>query len=161
MANLTIREHVANDLLDLKQDFERVFNHFFKPHAHAFGTAETFFAVAPPIETWVDTEDKEFHLTIPVPGIKPEALSITLQGNQLTFTGEQKEETDQTRKSYLAREIVYGRFSRTVTLPDGVEGDKISAEVRDGVLEITAPIAAAALPKKITVKNGTPIGDSK
>jgi HSP20 family protein len=156
VANLTVREHMASDLLDLKQDFERVFHHLFKHHVHPVGSAETFFAVVPPIETWVDTEDKEFHLSMALPGIKPEALNITLQGNLLTFTGEQKQEEAKSTKNYLQREFSYDRFLRNVTLPDGVDGEKMTAELKDGILEITAPIAAAALPKKIAVKSGAP-----
>jgi HSP20 family protein len=156
MANLTVREHILNDLLDLKQDFERVFHHVFKHHVRPMAPAETFFAVVPPIETWVDTENKELHLSVALPGIKPEALNITLQGNLLTFTGEQKEEEEKSTKNYLQREFSYERFTRSVTLPDGVDGDKMTAELKDGILQIKAPIAAAALPKKIAVKSGTP-----
>jgi HSP20 family molecular chaperone IbpA len=153
MANLTARKHVVSDLLDLKQEFERVFHHIFKHHVHPTAPAETFFAVVPPIETWIDAEDKEFHLSMPLPGTKPEALNITLQGNRLTFSDEHKEEEEKkTAKDHLQREFSYDRFTRTVTLPDGVDGEKMTAELKDGILEITAPIAAAALPKKIPVK---------
>jgi HSP20 family protein len=154
MANLTVREHLASDLLDLKQDFEHVFHRIFKHHAYPAGSAETFFAVIPPIETWIDTEDKQFHLSMAVPGMKPEALHITLQGKNLTFSGEQKQEEEKSVKNYLQREFSYDRFARTVTLPDGVDGEKLTAQLKDGILEITAPIAASALPKKIPVKAG-------
>ena len=157
MANLNLRDHVANELLDLKQEFERVFHHVFMHHVLPART-ESVFAVIPPIESWVDTEDKEFHLSMMVPGIKPEALNITLQGNRLTLTGEHEEEKEQKpAKNYLDREFSYDHFARTITLPDGVEGEKLTAELKDGVLEITAPIAAAALPKKIQVKHSEPV----
>jgi HSP20 family protein len=104
----------------------------------------------------MDAEDKEFHLTMPLPGIKPEELNIILQGNRLTFSGEKKEEEDKTGKKYSEREFSYSHFVRTVTLPDGVDGEKISAQLNDGILEITAPFAASALPKKIEVKNVAP-----
>lgn len=160
MASLTVKEQLRSDLIDLKQDFVRDFDHIFKPHAQPTGQ-EAFSAVVPPIETWIDTEDNEFHLTMPLPGIKPEALKITLEGKQLTFTGEQKQEEDKSTKKYLEREISYGRFARTVNLPDGVDGEKMTAELKDGILEITAPIAVAALPKKIEVKNLPTNGDQK
>jgi HSP20 family protein len=119
----------------------------------AAGTAEMLVPVIPPIETWIDAEDKRFHLTMPLPGIKPQALNITLQGNRLTFSGEQKEEEDNSKKSYLEREYSYQHFVRTITLPNGVEGDKLTAELNDGILELTAPIADSALPKKIEIKD--------
>ena len=155
MANLNLREHVANELLELKQDFERVFHHILTHHVNSTGSAETFFAIVPPIESWVDTEDKEFHLTMMVPGMKSEALNIILQGNRLTLSGEH-EEADKAAKNYLNRELSYDHFTRTITLPDGVEGEKMTAELKDGLLEIRAPIAAAALPKKIPVKQSAP-----
>jgi HSP20 family protein len=150
--NLVVRENTMGNLLDLKQDFDRIFDRFFKhPVSTAAGT-ETLMAVVPPIETWVDAEDKEFHLTMPLPGLKPEEININLQGNRLTFSGEQKEEQDKKRKDYLQREFSYGHFQRTITLPDGVEGEKLTAELKDGILEIIAPIAAAALPRKVEIK---------
>jgi HSP20 family protein len=152
MANLVVRERIAGDLLGLKQDFERVFHHLFHQPASATGSSETLLAVGPPIESWVDTEDKEFHLSMPLPGIKPEAINISLQGNRLTFSGEQRDEEGKTAKDYLEREFSYSRFLRSITLPDGVDGEKLTAELKDGVLEITAPIAAAALPKTNELK---------
>lgn len=153
MANVLVKEQFFGDLLDLKQNFERVLHHFFKHPVSRAGSSETLSTVIPPIETWVDTEDKEFHLTMPLPGIKPEAVNINLQGDRLIFSGEQEEQEDKTGKNYLEREFSYGRFLRTITLPQGVERDKLTAELKDGILEITAPIAAAALPRKIEVKN--------
>lgn len=156
MADLTVRGTVAGDLFDLRREFERVFHRFFRPHFHSAESTETLLAVAPPIETWMDAQDKEFHLSVPLPGVKPEELNIILQGNRLTFSGEKKEEVDKTGKKYLEREFSYGQFVRTVTLPDGVDGEKITAKLSDGILEISAPIAASALPKKIEVKIAAP-----
>ena len=153
MSDLTVKQRIGSDMLDLKQEFERIFHHMFKHHFYPAASAENLVSVIPPIETWLDTEDKEFHLTMPLPGIKPEALNVTLQGNRLTLTGEQREEEDQTKKNYLEREFSYDRFVRTVTLPNGVEGEELTAELKDGLLEIKAPIAASALPKKIDVKS--------
>ncbi len=155
MSDLTVKQRMGTDLLDLKQEFEHIFHHMFNHHFYPAGSAEALVPVIPPIETWIDTADKEFHLTMPLPGIKPEALNVTLQGNRLTFSGEQKDEEkeDKPTKNYLQREFSYQQFMRTITLPNGVEGEKMTAELKDGLLEITAPIAASALPKKIEIKN--------
>jgi HSP20 family protein len=152
MSNSVARENILGNLLDLRQDFDQVFDRFFNRPVSAGARLETLMTVVPPIETWVDTEDKEFHISMPLPGLKPEEINISLQGNRLTFSGEQKEEQDKTGKDYLEREFSYGRLLRTVTLPDGVEGEKLTAELKDGILEITAPIAAAALPRKVEIK---------
>jgi len=51
--------------------------------------------------------------------------------------------------------IVYGAFERTLSLPEGVEPDKVTADYQNGILEITAPVSAAALPRRIEIKGGT------
>ena len=51
------------------------------------------------------------------------------------------------------REVVYGSFQRTIPLAPGVDKDRITADLHNGVLEINAPIAAASLPRKIEVKS--------
>jgi len=56
----------------------------------------------------------------------------------------------------LHEEISYGKFERTFTLPEGVDTDKLTAEYQNGVLEITAPVAAAALPRRIEIRT-TPL----
>jgi HSP20 family molecular chaperone IbpA len=157
MADLTVRQHLVNDLEHLKQDFERAVRHIFKHHFYPAPPEPAFLAVVPPIETWIDAEDKEFHLSVPLPGIKPEKLHVNLEGNYLTFEGERDDEEDEKGKNYLEREFSYQRFIRTVMLPDGVDGDKLTAELKHGVLQITAPIAASVLPKKIQVKTSTDI----
>ena len=162
MADPIVKEQLGSEMLDLKQKFERVFRRMFRHDLYPAGVAETFFEVIPPIKTWVDTEDKRFHLTMPVPGMKPEEVKITLQGRNLTFTGDQNQEQENKEKNYLEREYSYGRFSRTATLPDGVDGEKVTAELKRGILEITAPIAAAAFPKQIPIKVVAPEkGDGK
>src|SRR5262249_16830745 len=129
MANLTVREHIG--LLSLKKEFESVFHHIFKHHVNQTGSTRTLFAVIPPIETWIDAKDEEFHVSVPVRGMKPKALNILLQGNQLTFTGERKDEGGKRQKNYLEREVSYHGFVRKVTLPDGVDGNKLKAELKD------------------------------
>ena len=56
----------------------------------------------------------------------------------------------------MEQEVAYGVFERMLTLPEGVAAEKLNAEYVNGVLEITAPIAAAALPRKIEVKTNAP-----
>ena len=151
MTNLTVRNRFAGDLLDLREDFDRIFHQFYKPQGYPAPAAENYFAVVP-IQTWIDTEGKQLHLSVPLPGIKPEALNVTLHGNQLTVSGEWQDQKGESGKKYLAREFYFDRFERLIQLPDGIDAGRLTAELKDGVLEITAPFAAASLPKKIEVK---------
>lgn len=152
MANLTVGKHVGSDLTGLRQDFERIFNHFFGSHSYPVAAAENYFATVPPIETWIDTDNKEFHVSAPLPGVKPEDLNVSVQGNEVTFSGERAQQKGESGKTYFNREFYFDRFERAVRLPDGVEIDKLTAQFKDGVLEIAAPMASASLPRKIEVK---------
>jgi len=98
----------------------------------------------------------EYVLTADLPGVKPEAVEVSLHGDQLRIAGHReashKEETD---KTYLA-ECSHGSFSRLFTLPDGVDGDQVSANLKDGVLTVVVPKKPEVQPRKIAVNAGEP-----
>ena len=152
MANLAKRQHMFNELFDLRSSFDHLVNRFLN---HSTSTedrsAKLIFAV-PPIEAWVDNEKKEYHLSIAVPGIDPKEVQLNLHGNNLTVTGEHKSSEEKKEADYLEQEFSYDRFARTIVLPEGVEADKLTAEYKNGVLEVTAPLSESALPKKIEIK---------
>jgi HSP20 family protein len=108
-------------------------------------------------ERWMPSvdvmEDKEsFLLRADVPGLSKENIKITLQDNVLTISGEKKQERDQKERSYHLTERTYGQFSRTFTLPSKVEQNNITAEFKDGVLEIHLPKSPEAKAKEIQVQ---------
>lgn len=70
----------------------------------------------------------------------------------LTINAESKASREGKDVDYLYREIGYGTFKRTLMLPEGVDAEKINAEFNNGLLEITAPVAAAALPRRVEIK---------
>ena len=152
MANLAKRQHMFNELFDLKSSFDYLINRFLnKSTSTEEPTAHLIFAV-PPIEAWVDNEKQEYHLSIAVPGIDPKEVQLNLHGNNLTVTGEHKSSEEKKEADYLQQEFSYDRFARTIVLPEGVEADKLTAEYKNGVLEVSAPLSASALPKKIEIK---------
>jgi HSP20 family protein len=141
-----------NELFDLRSSFDHLINRFLnKSTSTEEPTAPLIFAV-PPIEAWVDNEKKEYHLSIAVPGIDPKEVQLNLHGNNLTVTGEHKSSEEKKEADYLQQEFSYDRFARTIVLPEGVEADKLTAEYKNGVLEVTAPLSESALPKKIEIK---------
>lgn len=91
-----------------------------------------------------------------MPGIDPKDVQIHAHGNSLTITGERKVNRTAKDVDVLRNEIFYGAFERTLSLPPGVEADKLNAEYNQGVLEISAPIAASALPRRIEIKTTAP-----
>ena len=69
----------------------------------------------------------------------------------LSIKAERKETRESKDVNYLRREFSYGALERTLELPEGADTSKITAEYNNGVLEINAPIAAAALPRRIEI----------
>ena len=90
-------------------------------------------------------------------GVEPKDVQIHAQGNLLTIHGERKVTHRVKEAELFEDEITYGVFERTLTLPEGVNVEKLMAEYVNGVLEITAPVAAAALPRKIEIKTTVPL----
>jgi HSP20 family protein len=87
-----------------------------------------------------------------VPGVKPENLDVTIQGETLTIKGETKEETESEQGRYHFRERRQGAFARTVTLPFPIQNDKVEASFNNGVLTLTLPKAEAIKPRTIKVQ---------
>lgn len=83
-------------------------------------------------------------------GVDPKSLDISLHQNVLTISGERGVEQPENSKPHR-RERFRGGFRRVISLPDGVDADKVEARYRDGVLHVTVPRQAAVQPRKITV----------
>ncbi len=88
-----------------------------------------------------------------VPGMKEQDLDVTLTGNRLTVAGKKTEEKEETGETYYTCERSYGSFSRSFTLPDGIDCDHVQADLRNGVLSIVIAKKPEYQPKKIAVKS--------
>jgi HSP20 family protein len=93
----------------------------------------------------------EFVVKASVPGINPDDLEITFNNNTLTIRGEIKEEKAVEEAQYHLRERRYGSFARSLTLPAGIEANKIVANYEAGVLKLHLPKAEEIKPKKIAI----------
>jgi hypothetical protein len=91
-----------------------------------------------------------------VPGIQEKDLEVTLTGNRLTIAGKRDTEKEEQNERYYTYERSYGSFTRTFTLPDGADADKLDANLSNGVLSIVIPKKPELQPKKIDVKAPTP-----
>lgn len=94
-------------------------------------------------------------IKMPVPGIKPDDLDITITGDTVTVRGEAREEEvdDDRDRNYFFKEVRYGTFARSVSLPAAVDANKVDAETEDGMLTLTMPKAESAKPKSVRVKS--------
>jgi HSP20 family protein len=79
-----------------------------------------------------------------VPGIEPDDVKIEVEDGMLTISGEREESDEEEDGKYLRRERRYGSFSRSMTLPAGVDSSKIEAKVNHGVAEVTIPHSAGS-----------------
>jgi HSP20 family protein len=89
-----------------------------------------------------------------LPGVAEKDLDITLTGNLLTVSGKREHEKRDERERYYAYERSYGEFSRSFTLPEGVDTEHVDGELKDGVLMLTLPKTPEHQPRKIAVKGG-------
>lgn len=94
----------------------------------------------------------KFTVTVELPGMKKEDFEIAFQDGQLRISGEKKTETESKEKTTYRSERFYGRFERVIDLPSEVDGSKVDAGYKDGILSITLPKAETSKPKKIDVK---------
>jgi len=87
-----------------------------------------------------------------LPGVKQEELDINLTGNRLTITGQRESEERKEGENFFATERTFGNFSRTFSLPEGVDPNGVVAELKNGVLTLTVPKVPEVQPKRITIQ---------
>jgi HSP20 family protein len=103
----------------------------------------------PPFEI-KETKDA-FLFKADVPGVKEADLEVQVVGNRLNVTGKREEEKEERGETYHTYERSYGNFARSFTLPDGIDGDHVLADLRAGVLTITMPKMPEVKPKTIPI----------
>ncbi|NIM00909.1 MAG: Hsp20 family protein [Acidobacteria bacterium] len=87
-----------------------------------------------------------------VPGVERNAIDVKVEDNTLILSGERLREAETDDTQAYRRERVYGSFVRSFTLPKTVDAARITAEYKNGVLEVTIPKAEEAKPRKIDIK---------
>lgn len=92
-------------------------------------------------------------ITMELPGMSRGDVKIAMDGDQLTVSGEKKSEHESKDHTRRVTERSYGAFARSITLPHSVDGAKITATMKDGVLTIAAPKRADAEPKTIEIQS--------
>ena len=117
----------------------------------AFGTATSNLTFNPAID--VRASDTEVIFVCDVPGVRQEDLEITLANRLLTIKGTRRFDGGENRQVVLGR--AYGSFSRSYTLPEALDEDKLAAELADGVLTVRIPKLPKAQPRKIPITVGS------
>jgi HSP20 family protein len=130
-------------------DFLKPWNDFFRPN-EGWGTMMTVPAVN-------ITENKDnYSLSLAIPGLKKNDFKIDVEGNILTISSEKQESKEEEDEQFTRREYSYSSFSRSFTLPNEVNKEKIDAAYEEGVLRLTLPkkdeAKKLAVSKHIAVK---------
>ncbi len=107
----------------------------------------------PPVDIY-ETEN-ELVLKADVPDIDPKDVGIQLENGTLTLKGERKFEEQKNGRGFHRIERSYGKFVRAFSLPETVDGDKVKADYKNGVLTITLPKKEVAKPRTINVEVAT------
>lgn len=94
--------------------------------------------------------DDEYRLRADLPGVDPKDMDLSVAENTVTLTGKREDEQEDVR--YYRRERPVGSFTRTVTLAERIDADKVKAEYKNGVLSVIVPKTQAAKPKSIAIK---------
>jgi HSP20 family protein len=142
---LTRREYTPFDLL--RREFATLFDRAFG------GWPIPFEPPWEPMAPWgFELEEKEEEVVVKaeVPGFEASELEVEVRGDLLMIRAEHKEEVAEKEEKPI--EHRYGKLERTVTLPPGVEPDKIEARLHNGVLEVHVPKAPGVKPRRIEVK---------
>ncbi len=132
---------------DLREEIDRVFDSFFGRYP-AIPEQEGYFI--PAID--VEETDNEYIVKAELPGLKKEDIKISVRGDSITISGERKREKEEKGKTYHRIEMAYGKFVRTIQLPDEIQPDKAKAEYKDGILIITLPKSEKSKPKEIEIE---------
>lgn len=100
-----------------------------------------------------ETDDAYFVETA-LPGVNPDDINVTVNNGVLTITGEVKrsKEAEDEKAHVVMSERMYGTFSRTLSLPQSVDGNNVDATYNNGILKLTLPKTPDAKPRQIKVK---------
>jgi HSP20 family protein len=105
---------------------------------------------APEVDITEDTDSIEVRTELP--GMNRDDIEIDIANGVLTIKGEKKEQVEEKSKTWHRREVRYGSFSRSFSLPTDVKGDEAKASYEDGVLKINLPKEEKALHRKINIE---------
>ena len=141
-------------LTELRREMERLFESF--RHDPLGWLPETFASgdrLRPPAD--LIERDEDVLVRLEIPGVEPDDIDLTITGNTLTVSGEKKETVEQTEGGMRHIETHYGAFSRSITLPEGVDTEQVEAEYRNGVLNVRLKKTQEAKSRRIEVKAQT------
>jgi HSP20 family protein len=141
-----VRWEPFRDLMTTQREFDRLFREAFSP---AMGEGEATRTWAPPVDIYENGDN--LVLKAELPGVKPEEVEVRVEDNTLYLKGERKFEKEVKEQNYHRIERAYGTFTRSFSLPNSVDSEKVAADYKDGVLTLTMPKREESKPKTIKI----------
>ena len=141
-----VRWEPFREMSSLQTEMNRLFNAAFDTPSAANSTARRWTPAMDLLET-----DDEFVIRADLPGMSESDVSIELEDNVLTVSGERRTEHEDKREGFYRVERSYGSFSRSLTLPKGVDPEAVNASFNRGVLEVRVPKPEQRKPRKIEI----------
>lgn len=151
---LVRRPSPFGELLSLRQAMDRLFEDSFVRPRGAWGMAS---ADGSTLALDISSTPDALVIEASLPGVKPDDVEITIENGALTIHGTTSSERREGEGDYLVQEIRRGEFTRTVSLPSGLEPDKATATFENGMLTLRVPKAEQVKPRQIRI---SPVTDA-
>ncbi len=148
-----VRWDPTRELDSLQGEMNRLFSSFFDTPTAKGGNGNGGTRRWIPSMDLVETQDT-FVLKADLPGMSESDVTIELENNVLTISGERKTEHEERHEGYYRIERATGAFSRALSLPEGIDADAVTAQFDNGVLTVRIPKPAQAMPRKVKIGVG-------
>lgn len=137
-------DRLSSPIARLQGEMDRMFEQFFTGFGLSPFRQEGFLPgsltsglLKPTLD--IGANEREYTISVEVPGVEQQDVKIEITGNTLTIRGEKKQEKEEKEKNFYRMERSYGSFQRVLSLPEDADQEKISATFRNGVLTVTMP----------------------
>jgi len=107
-------------------------------------------SLKPALESFIDGD--KFTVRIELAGVDPKNVDIKVTEGVLTVKGSREEKTETKKRDFFRREIRYGAFERSVSLPEGMKAEDLKATYHDGILELSGPMPKESAPKEVKIQ---------
>jgi HSP20 family protein len=149
---LVRRLNPLNEALTLHDAMNQLLTHSFVQSSWSTNRSSSLVV---PVDVF--ESEQTYYVHVLLPGIAPEDIELTVQGNTLTFRGQfQSPVKPKQQVTWLAQEIVSGSFERSVTFPKPIDSEHIETQYANGLLLLTVPIHESNRPKRINVSRSEP-----
>lgn len=150
MLNTVFANDIRQTLDHFRRSVDQMFENAYGYPAERQSNETTRWTFSPVLETgWTDDA---LHLRALLPAVAEKDVDVSLQGNQLVITGE-RTAPEGFRKNVFTQ-LAYGKFYASVALPSGLDFEKLSCRLHEGVLDIDIPVAEAMKPRQIRIQTG-------